>query len=205
MTCSAASPTCRASPGRGREMGRKSSIERKPEAVRADIDRLIRKGRFTLDEIRDYVREKHGEDNTPSRSALGRYAVSEKELMDRMRGIDAAARVVVSEIGEDADDRAGALLVQSITTLAADAALRAHAREEGEEASIEEVRKLARAAKDVIGARKVNRQEREHIAEVARQKLLAEQKANLERVGRKRGMSAETQQEILNEILGIRT
>ena len=184
-------------------MGRKSSIERKPEAVRADIDRMIRQGRFTLDEIRTYVREKHGEENTPSRSAIGRYTLAQGELLGRMRDIDAAARVVVEELGENADDRAGALLVQSITTLATDAAMRAHAREEGEEPSIEEVRKLARAAKDVIGARKVNRQEREHIAETARQKLLTEQKANLDRLARKRGMSAETKGEILNEILGI--
>ena len=184
-------------------MTRKSSIERKPKAVRADIDRMIRQGRFTLDEIREYVREKHGEDNTPSRSSIGRYTLAQGELLGRMRDIDAAARVVVEELGESADDRAGALLVQSITTLATDAAMRAHAREDGKETSIEEVRKLARAAKDVIGARKVNRQERQEIAELARQKLLAEQKANLDKVGRKRGMSAETQKEILNEILGV--
>lgn len=186
-------------------MGRKSSIERKPDDVRAAIDKLVRQNRFTLDEIRAYVVEKFGEEAAPSRSALGRYTLAQGELLGRMRDIDAAARVVVEELGENADDRAGALLVQSITTLATDAAMRAHAREDGEEPSIEEVRKLARAAKDVIGARKVNRQEREHIAEVARQKLLAEQKANLDKVARKRGMSADAVDEIRKEILGIAT
>lgn len=162
-------------------MGRKSSIERSPEEVRTAIDKMVRQHRFTLDEIREYVIEKFGEDAAPSRSALGRYTLAQGELLGRMRDIDAAARVVVEELGENADDRAGALLVQSITTLATDAALRAHSREDGEEPSIEEVRKLARAAKDVIGARKVNRQEREHIAEMARQKLLKEQCARLDK------------------------
>ncbi|WP_297830894.1 phage protein Gp27 family protein [Thermomonas sp.] len=182
-------------------MGRKSSIERSPAEVRATIDKLIRQGRLTLDEMRAYVAEAHGEEAVPSRAALGRYTLAQKELVGRMRDIDAAARVVVEELGENADDRAGALLVQSITTLAADAALRA--QQPGEKASIEEVRKLARAAKDVIGARKVNRQEREEIARLARERLLAEQKANLDKVARKRGMSAAAREEILKEILGI--
>lgn len=186
-------------------MGRKSSIERSPEEVRTAIDKLIRQNRFTLDEIRGYIVEKFGEEVAPSRSAIGRYTLAQGELLGRMRDIDAAARVVVEELGENADDRAGALLVQSITTLAADAAMRAHARDDGKETSIEEVRKLARAAKDVIGARKVNRQEREHIAEMARQKLLAEQKANLDKMARRRGMSADAVDEIRKEILGIST
>lgn len=186
-------------------MGRKSSIERSPEEVRTAIDKLIRQNRLTLDEIRGYIVEKFGAEVAPSRSAIGRYTLAQSELLGRMRDIDAAARVVVEELGENADDRAGALLVQSITTLATDAAMRAHAREEGEEPSIEEVRKLARAAKDVIATRKVSRQERQEITELARQRLLAEQKANLEKVARKRGMSADAVDEIRKEILGIPT
>lgn len=162
-------------------MARKSSIERAPEEVRATIDRLIRQGKLTLDEIRAYVREAYGEEAVPSRSAIGRYSLAQAELLGRMRDIDAAARVVVEELGENADDRAGALLVQSITTLATDAALRA--QQPGEETSIEEVRKLARAAKDVIGARKISRQERQEIARLAREKLLEEQEARLEKAG----------------------
>ena len=132
---------CRASPGRGREVGRRNAIERSPEQVRATIDGLIRKGRFTLDEILDYVRAQHGDEAVPSRSGLHRYTRQQSEMLEKMRAIDAAARVVVEELGESPDDRAGALLVQSITTLATDAALRAHT-EDG--ASVDEVRKLAR-------------------------------------------------------------
>lgn len=167
-------------------MGRKSSIERSEENVRATIDGLIRKGRFTLEEIRAYVRNKHGPEHTPSRSALGRYSQAQEALLERMRDIDAAARVVVEELGESPDDRAGGLLVQSITTLATDAALRAQV--EGSEISIEEVRKLARAAKDVISARSMSLKERVAIERLAREKLHEEQSANLDKVAAEQGM-----------------
>ncbi len=182
-------------------MARKSSIERSAAEVRSTIDKLIRQGRLTLDEIRHYVRDQHGDAAVPSRSALHRYSAAQEELLGRMRDIDAAARVVVEELGENADDKAGALLVQSITTLATDAALRA--QQPGEEPSIEEVRKLARAAKDVIGARKVSRQERQEIARLARDKLLEEQGKRLDVVSAERGMD-ETELEFWRKkILGI--
>ncbi|WP_368565507.1 phage protein Gp27 family protein [Pseudoxanthomonas sp. UTMC 1351] len=169
-------------------MARKSNIERGPEAVRTTIDTLIRKGRFTLDEMRHYVAEKHGPQVVPSRSSLHRYSVQQETMLEKMRAIDAAARVVVEELGESPDDRAGALLVQSITTLATDAALRAQV--DGEEPSIDDVRKLARAAKDVIGARQANLKERQQIERMARERLQREQSENLERIATEQGMDS---------------
>lgn len=176
-------------------MARKSSIERSAAEVRSTIDKLIRQGRLTLDEIRHYVRDQHGDAAVPSRSALHRYSAAQEELLGRMRDIDAAARVVVEELGENADDKAGALLVQSITTLATDAALRA--QQPGEEPSIEEVRKLARAAKDVIGARKVNRQEREDITRLAREALVREQRAKLDALGKSGAIDPAVLQQVI--------
>ena len=184
-------------------MPRKSAIERGPAEVRATIDKLIRQGRLTLDEIRVYVAEQHGEENVPSRSGLHRYTQQQQAMLDRMRGIDAASRVVVEELGESPDDRAGALLVESITTLAADAAMRAQVREEGQEASIEEVRKLARAAKDVIDARTKNRKERQEIERIAREKLLKEQGDRLDAIAGERGMDAEQVDFWRKKVLGI--
>lgn len=184
-------------------MARKSSIARGPEEVRATIDRLIRQGRLTLDEIIAYVRVSHGEASAPSRSALHRYSVQAEELMGRMRDIDAAARVVVEELGENADDRAGALLVQSITTLATDAALRAQSADPEDAPSIEEIRKLARAAKDVIDARKKDRQEREEIARLARERLLAEQTDKLDKAVKSGGLSADAAAVFRTAVLGV--
>lgn len=184
-------------------MGRKSSIVRAPAEVRATIDKLIRQGRFTLDEMLAYVKEKHGEASAPSRTALGRYTQAQEEMLSRMREIDAAARVVVEELGESPDDRAGGLLVQSITTLAVDASMRAQTAPAGEEPSIEEVRKLARAARDVISARTMNLKERQAIEKAAREKLQREQSAALDKIVKQGGLSADTAEDLRKQILGI--
>ena len=168
-------------------MARKSSITRKPEQVRATIDKMIRQGRLTLDEMIADINARHGKGAAPSRSALGRYSQSVEEMMGRMRDIDTASRAIVEELGESPDDKAGALLVQSITTAAVDVALRLQAPadgEDGEEAkptSVEDVRKLARAGSDIMRMRKVSRQERQEIAKAAREKQLEEQTARLDK------------------------
>ncbi|MGO1072575.1 phage protein Gp27 family protein [Lysobacter sp. CA199] len=183
-------------------MGRKSTIERGPAEVRAAIDKLIRKGQLTLDEIRKYIAEQHGAEVTPSRSSLHRYTAQQEAMLDKMRAIDQAARVVVEELGESPDDRAGALLVQSITTLATDAAMRAQVDENAP--SIEEVRKLARAAKDVMGARKASLQERIQIERLARDKLLQEQSDKLEHMASEQGLDSDQVAFWRREFLGMR-
>lgn len=182
-------------------MARKSAIERGPEEVRATIDRLIRQGRLTLDEMRAYIAEKHGAEHAPSRSGLHRYTVQQEAMLEKMRAIDSAARVVVEELGESPDDRAGALLVQSITTLAVDASMRAQA--DGEEPSIEEVRKLARAARDVISARTMSLKERQAIEAHAREKLQREQAAALDKVVKQGGLTADLAKQFREQILGV--
>ncbi|RMX03649.1 DUF3486 family protein, partial [Allofranklinella schreckenbergeri] len=63
-----------------------------------------------------------------------------EDLMAKAREHEQMASVLVAELGEKPDEKAGALLVQSITTLATHAALAA----QGEDPDIETVRKLAR-------------------------------------------------------------
>ena len=53
-----------------------------------------------------------------------------------MREIQIASQVLVSEFGEDVDDKAGALLSQAVTTLATGVALRSN---DNDEISIQEV------------------------------------------------------------------
>ena len=196
-------PPCQALRARGHDMARKSSITRGPEEVQATINKLIRQGRLTLDEIHAYVDATHGAGTSPSRSALGRYAKSMDAMMGRMRDIDAASRAIVEELGESPDDKAGALLVQSITTAATDVALRMHEAEGDDAPSVEDVRKLARAGSDIMRARKVSRQERQEIARLARDKLLEEQGKRLDAVSAERGMD-ETELEFWRKkILGI--
>jgi len=181
-------------------MAKKSKIKRMPAEVRALIERLLREDRLSLDEMIAEVKAQFPDAEPPSRSGLHRYKEGFDQLTERMRSIETMANALVGELGEDAGEKAGALLAQSITTLAANAALQAHANDE---TSVEDVRKLARAAKDVLQARRISLTERRELEKAAEERLLKEQRARLDGVVKRRGMSADTADQIKREILGV--
>ena len=182
-------------------MARQSSIKRLPTEVRSYLERLLREDRYTLDELIQRLQSKFPGENTPSRSSLHRYRTNMEEMLGRMREIDAAANVLVKEFGEDAGDKAGALLAQSITTLATNAAFKAHS--EMDDISIEEIGKLARAAKAAMETRTMSFKERQAIERAAEERLLKEQNKKLEDMGRKGTLSQETLASIRRDIYGI--
>ena len=169
-------------------MGRTSSVKRLDPQARKFLEKLMREDRHTLDELLTAVRTKFP-DAQVSRSSIHRHRAGYEELVKGMREQQAIASLVVSELGENPDDKAGALLVQTITTLTNQVALTAAG--EGE-VDVETVRKLARATKDVLAARRVDRQERLAIRQEARDELLAEQRAKLEAMPNKGGVTADT-------------
>ena len=179
-------------------MGRTSSVKRLDPQARKFLEKLMREDRHTLDELLAAVRTKFP-DAQVSRSSIHRHRAGYEELVKGMREQQAIASLVVSELGENPDDKAGALLVQTITTLTNQVALTAAG--EGE-VDVETVRKLARATKDVLAARRVDRQERLAIRQEARDELLAEQRAKLEAMPDKGGVTPETKAAI-REALGI--
>lgn len=180
-------------------MGRKSSIEKLDPAVRSHIERRLRENRLTLDELIDDLVESFPSEQKPSRSAIGRYKVSFDEMTKRLREQQAMGRLLVEELGENPDDRAGALMVQSITTLTTHAAMGAQI---DEETTVDDVRKLARAAKDVLQARKASMEERRQIEREAREKLLQEQEQRLEEMRGSDGMSEQLESRIRGILLG---
>lgn len=183
-------------------MGRKSSIHKLPVEVRSHLEKRLREDQMTLDElIADLQAHFPKEDTLPSRSALGRYKNSFSEVVERMRAQDQMARLLVSELGENPDERAGALMVQAVTTLTAHAALEA---QETEKADIDTVRHLARAAKDVLQARKASLDERRDIEREARERLLQEQQVNLSEVASAQGLSEEQVQFWREKVLGVK-
>ncbi len=184
-------------------MGRKSAISRLAPGVRKHIEKLLREDRLTLDELISELQEKwpalHQAGELPSRSGLHRYQAGFAEMTGRMREIQIAASAMVDELGEGVGDKAGALLAQAVTTLATNAALNAHERDD---VSIKEVTDLARAARAAMQARTMSLREREAIEDAARRKLMEEQKAKLDAMGSKGGVTAETKAAI-REALGI--
>ena len=167
-------------------MSRKSSIDRLPESVKAHITRRLRENRLTLDElIADLIDTFPGEAKAgelPSRSAVHRYSQGVAEIVAHERDMAAAAEALVAELGDEFDSKSGALLAQAVTTLASRTALgRIKA---GEEMEIGDVLDLARAAKAAQEARSLNLCERQAVAKAAREKLLEEQRAKLDQLGK---------------------
>lgn len=171
-------------------MGRKSTIDRLPPDVRTHIEQRLRENRLTLDELFADVRAVFPALNTaPSRSALGRYRMGFEEVMSTQRAMSVAASALVAELGEDFDDKSGALLAQAVTTLATRATF---GELQKENTDIGDVLDLAKAAKAAQESRSLNLKERQVVAKLAREKLLEEQKVKLDAMGVKSGVTEET-------------
>lgn len=184
-------------------MGRRSTIKAAPDTIRAEIDKLLRADRFSLDEMLEILRRQFPEHvaSIPSRSSLGRYRQSMDQLLGRMRDIDAAARVVVAELGENPDERAGTLLTQTITSLATHAALRAS--ETPDDVSIADIKDLARATRNVMDARRVGLKERQEIEAAAEKRLVREQTAKLDKMAKSGTVPADAIAAIKRDVYGL--
>lgn len=189
---------CQALKSRGLDMARKSSVDKLPADVRSHIERALRENRLTLDELIADLQETFPAAEKPSRSALGRYRQQFDVMVERMREQETMSRLLVSELGENPDDRAGALMVQSLSVLVNSSLAEA----QDQELAIDDIRKLARATKDAIQARSASLKERQAIEAAAREKLLAEQKEKLAAMPVKGGVTEETKLAI-REALGI--
>lgn len=180
-------------------MGRKSTIKRLEPEARKYLEKLLREDRHTLDELLAAMREQFPAAEV-SRSAIHRHRVGFEEFMKGMREQQAMASVVVAELGENPDDKLGALLVQTITTLTNQVAMQTAG---GGDVDVETVRKLARAAKDVLAARRVDRQERLAIRQGARNELLAEQEERFKALGQSGDVDQDTLAKVIKAAYGL--
>jgi hypothetical protein len=180
----------------------KSSISRLPPEQREHIERLIREGRMTLNEmIADLQTRFHGEPAADvSRSALHRFDKRIAEIGAEMREIETAASALVGELGEGFGEKSTELLSQAITTLAIRTTFKAS---DQEDLAIDDARKLARMAKDSMDTRRMSLAARQAIEKAAREKLLAQQKANLDKVVKSGGLSEAAAADMRKKILGV--
>lgn len=180
---------------------RRSKVRRLAPPVRKVIERMLREDTLTLDEMIAQLQAQFPNEKLPSRSGLHRYQAGLEEMLGRMREIDTAARVVVQEMGHQDEDRSGMLLGQAIVTIASNAAIRA---QNDEKISIEDIRKLARAANDAMSTKSRARVDRKASREEYRAELLREQADRLDAAVKASGMTSAVADSIRRDILGIR-
>lgn len=184
-------------------MGRKSSIHKLPNDAREHIDALMRDNSMTLAEmLADICEHFPAAAEELSTSTLWRYkkAGGFEEFMNQMQRQQQAARMAVSALGENPDDKSGTLLVQSVMTLVQSAAFAA----QGDSPDTEEVLQLSMAAKNVLQGSKLSREERSAVVREAREQQLREQQANLDKVATAQGLTENEVQFWRERVLGIK-
>ena len=180
-------------------MGRKSSIDKLNPDVRKRLERHLRENRLTLDEIIADLHEHCPEDDKPSRSSVGRFKKGFAEIMRSHREIEVASQALVAELGENFDDKSGALLAQAVTTLATRAA---HDALGQDQTDIGDVLDLTRAAKYAQETRALGRKERLAVAKEAREQQLKEQEQRLDEMRGSDGMSEQLEDRIRCVLMG---
>jgi Protein of unknown function (DUF3486) len=154
-------------------VGRKSAIAQNP-AIREAVDAAIGRG-CTIDAIKEMLEAMGSE---ISRSAVGRHAAKYQDMAQRQRDIRAAADAFAGEFG-NAEDNQTRLMVQLVTTLITENIM---AQGEGEGSAMD-LRLLAAAVKDAIGAAKIDDDRRR----IIRKEAMTEAKTIVEREGRAAG------------------
>lgn len=155
-------------------MGRRSSVSRLPKPLREELDRLIREGQHTIDEILAHLQQL----GAPlKRTAVADYRRRMERQLEHVRQAQEVAGAAVAKLGEAGQGDVGRLVAELLKTLAfqilAD-------REEGDAPDLKEVYLLSRAIKDLESASKASADRELKI----RRELAAEAKKRLDAIER---------------------
>lgn len=189
-------------------MGRKSKLSKLPAEVKAYIEARLVEGRLTLDELIADLRQRFpaqaAAGELPSRAGVGRYGQVLQRRVDAIQAATQAAKIISQHAGDSQDARSEALTALVQTELfEAILTLQETSAEEVEPG--ERVTMLSAAAKNIatLTRSSVNLKKfQAEVEEATRKKLLEEQRAKLEAMPAKGGVTTETKLAI-RQALGI--
>lgn len=187
-------------------MGRKSSITGLPSEVRSYLESKLAENHLTLDELIADVQAKFPSQQLPSRSAVHRYGQKLDRKLEAIRASTQAAKIIQESFDDSKDARSEALTALIQTDLF-DAILEFQEFVENNEAldPLTRMSELSKVSKNIATLNRSSIDLKKYKAEVeeqTRQKLLEEQKAKLDAVGKDKGVTEDTKRAI-REALGI--
>lgn len=192
----------------GDAMGRKSSIDRLSDDIKAYIQGLLSDGRMTLDEIiadlQDRWPEEAAAGELPSRSAVGRYGQKLERRLAAIRASTEAAKIIRAQVGDREDARSEALTAMIQSELFESIMNLQEATDE-EVDPAERISLLSDAAKNVATLTRSSvalKKYQEEAAEKAKRELLAEQEQRLEEMRGQDGMSEQFEKRIRKILMG---
>jgi HD-GYP domain-containing protein (c-di-GMP phosphodiesterase class II) len=180
-------------------MPRKSTVKTLPAQIRAEVDRLLADGRYTLDDVVGHLRTMGAD---VSRSALGRYSQEFEQVAVKMREAREVTTAFAKELGELPDNDMGRVLTELLHTIVFKV-LTTQTGADGEVAA-QDVMFLARSLKDLSTATRQSAELEMKIRDRVAAETAKRAAGEAEAVGREKGLSAETVEAIKTRILGIR-
>ena len=187
-------------------MGRKSTIDRLDPEIKAYIQAMLASGSMTLDELIGDLQARFpaAAHTLPSRSAVGRYGQKLERRLASVRATTEAMRLVREHAGDEMDARSEALMAMVQTELF-EAMMALKEADDPDTDPAKRVALLSTAGKHLAtltsGSVRLKRYQAE-AEERGRKKLLEEQRAKLEAMPNKGGVTADTKAKI-REALGI--
>lgn len=189
-------------------MGRKSTVDRLRPDVRAYIEAQLATGALTLDRLIADLQERFPVEaqagQLPSRSAVGRYGQKLERRLAAIKASTEAARLISEHAGDSKDARSEALTALVQTELF-EAILALQEADDPDLDVGERVGMLSAAAKNIatLTRSSVNLKKfQSEVEEATRRKLLEEQRAKLDALQSKGGVTQATK-EAIRDALGI--
>jgi hypothetical protein len=189
-------------------MGRKSTIKRLPPEIKTYIEAMLATGAQTLDELIADLQSRYPAEasagDLPSRSAVHRYGQKLDRRLSAIRASTEAAKLIQAQAGDDKDARSEALTALVQTELF-EAILSLQEADDPELDAGDRIAMLSSAAKNIatLTRSSVNLKVfQAKVEEDTRKKLLEEQRAKLDAMGSKGGVTEDTKRAI-REALGI--
>lgn len=158
-------------------MGRKSSLKTLPRQVQAAVVQALEAG-ATIDAIVERLSEMG---HPRSRSAVGRYAKDYAGLAERQRDLRVVAEAFTADFG-GADNAEGKLMVQMLTSIGARMILPIAAGED-EDLDPRQFHFLAKAAKELQSAAKIDAERDARIKAEGRREAEEEMRRKLDAAG----------------------
>jgi DNA-binding transcriptional ArsR family regulator len=174
-------------------MAGKSTIKRLPDALRREIDALLRDDKHTISDITEHLKKLGAE---VSRSAVGRYSQEFQRMMSDIRMTREMAQAVSRELTHETDSDATQMIVESMHAIL----LKARTQlADATEIDARAVSDLAKATKDLQTALRssvdMHAKLREAVAKEAAKVV--------DEVAPQEGLSATTVAAIKERILGV--
>ncbi len=176
-----------------RKPSRPSSINQLDPAVKEAVDKAVREGRATIDQILQLIDSMGGE---ASRSAVGRYVKNARERLEDYRQASQIAAVWVDKLGKEPEGDIGRMLLEMLRVVAFKSI------GDIDQASPEDLMFLGKALKDIAGADKlvVDREINLRKLIAAKAEKVAEE---ITREAKKLGASEEVIQTWRKKVLGV--